>query len=100
MQLGADFSLGHNGFTGLIGEVVAYSGTLTAAQAAQVDAYLMAKWEGVGAAGGTNYLPAATAVSLTASGATLNLGYVNQTIASLNGVQGTASSLASARIRP
>ena len=76
-------------YTGLIGEVVAYSGTLTTAQQAAVNAYLGASW-GVSTPGGTNFLPTATSVNLSGSGASLNLGNVTQTIADLSGVAGSS----------
>ena len=66
-----------------------YSSTLATAQQALVNAYLDAKWLNQGTAGGTNFLPSATAVNLTGASASLNLGYVNQTIGELNGVAGS-----------
>ena len=54
-----DYSL-NRAYTGLIGEVVAYSGTLTMAQQAAVNAYLETKW-----LDGGNILPTTTALSLT-----------------------------------
>ena len=76
-------------YTGLIGEVLAYSGTLTTGQQAAVNAYLNAKWLGIGAGGG-NFLPTTTALSLTTSAAAVNLGYGNQTVAELSGVAGSS----------
>ena len=81
-------------YTGLIGEVVAYSGTLTSAQQAAVNNYLEAKWLGAsavgGVVGGSNLLPSTTPVTLTGAGATLDLGAGNETIASISGVAGSA----------
>ena len=71
----------------MIGEVLVYSGTLTASQQAEVNAYLDTKW--LGYAGG-NILPATTPVSLTTSAAALNLGYGNQSLAELSGVAGSS----------
>ena len=74
-------------YNGYIGKVVVYSGTLTASQQTAVSEYLEAKWLGVGVPGG-NALPSTSPVSLTAVGATLNIGY-DQSIASLSGVAGS-----------
>ena len=82
-------------YNGLIGEVVAYSGTLSAAQEAAVSAYLDAKWLGVGTLGGSNYLPTSTVLNLTGAGAIVNLGNGSQTVAELNGVAGTSIVFAS-----
>ena len=77
-------------YNGLIGKVLVYSGTLTTDQQAAVNAYLNAKWLGVGVLGGSNLLPTNSPVSLTAAGAALNLGYGNQSLAELSGVQGSS----------
>jgi fibronectin-binding autotransporter adhesin len=66
---------------GDISEVLVYSGVLSESDRKLVEQYLQAKWFGV--------LPPATAVSLTASGATLDLNGVTQTIGSLAGVAGS-----------
>ena len=77
----------NNYYNGYVGEVAVYSGLLTAGQQAAVNEYLEAKWLGVGVPGG-NFLPSTSPVSLTAVGATLNIGY-DQTIPSLSGVPGS-----------
>ena len=66
-------------------EVLAYSGTMSAAQQQAVAAYLQCKWQGIGTTG--NVLPAGTAVSI-ASGATLDVEGANQTVDSLNNSNG------------
>ena len=76
----------------MIGEVVAYSGTLTAAQQAAVNAYLDAKWLNIGPQAG-GFLPTTSAVSLTTSAAALNLGYSSQSLAELSGVPGSTVAL-------
>ena len=70
--------------------MVVYSGSLTTGQQTAVNEYLEAKWLGTasGYVVGDNLLPSSTPVSLTAVGATLNIGY-DQTIASLSGVAGS-----------
>ena len=82
-------------FTGDIGEVIGYSGVLNSTQLAAVTAYLNYKWFGTVTPGfaGTNLLPTTTTVSLTASGASLDLTGSSQTIASLSGVGGTTVTL-------
>ena len=77
-------------YTGLIGEVVTYSSTLTTAQAAAVNAYLDAKWLNIGTIGGSNFLPTSTVLNLSGAGATVNLGYGSQTVAELSGVAGSS----------
>jgi autotransporter-associated beta strand protein len=69
-------------------EVIFYNRVLTNDERLAVEAYLTAKWfEGM--SGGNNILPTTTALSLTASGATLDLNGVNQTVASIVGVAGS-----------
>jgi len=63
---------------GDVGELLVFDHALTPAERLQMEQYLQAKWYGV--------LPATTAVDITASGATLDLNGVNQTIGSLAGV--------------
>ena len=83
-------------FGGTIGEVLVFNSTLTAAQQMQVDAYLNAKWLTSGTPSvSNNILPAASSVNLTGSGATLDLGTTNQTVASLAGVAGSSVNLES-----
>ena len=64
-----------------IGELLVFDHALSAADRLQMEQHLQAKWYGV--------LPATTAVDITASGATLDLNGVNQTIGSLAGVDGS-----------
>jgi autotransporter-associated beta strand protein len=74
-------------YTGDVGEVLAYSSTLTAATRQAVEAYLEYKWLGIGtpiSVAGSNCLPAATALTLSA-GSTVDLNGVNQQVASLTG---------------
>ena len=78
MRLGG--STGERSY-GDVGEVLVFNRALTAAERLQMEQYLQAKWYGV--------LPSKTAVNLTASGATLDLNGVNQTIGSLAGVDGS-----------
>ena len=83
--LGAAVNANYDGY---VGEVVVYSGTLNTVQQAAVNNYLNAKWLGIGAPS-SNFLPSTTPVSLTGAGALLDLGYNNETIASLSGVAGS-----------
>ncbi len=80
---------------GDIGEVIVYGSALTTAQRTQVESYLMTKWLG-GGGSTADLLPATTAVNLTASGATLDLNSLNQTVGSLSGVTGSKLMLGSA----
>ncbi len=83
-------------FSGYVGEVLAFSGTLTTAQQQAVEAYLNAKW-GLGISPslltsalpltytGGNLLPTTTNLILGGSGtATLDLDSLNQQVASLS----------------
>ena len=73
-----------------IGEVLAFSSTLTAAQQQQVQSYLMYKWMGT-VSSGANGLPSSTDVTIS-GGSTLDLsGQAAQTIASLNSTDGLGS---------
>ncbi len=74
--LGAGWG-GTNAFVGDVGEILIYSSTLTAAQQAGIQAYLIAKWEN------PVMLPQTTPVVLS-SGGTLNLNGVTSTIGSLS----------------
>ena len=76
-------------FDGYIGEVVAYSSSLSASQFQAVEAYLNAKW-GLGISGfpaatggGNNLLPSGTRLTI-AAGATLDLSSGSQQLASLS----------------
>ena len=80
-------------YTGKIGEVLVYSGTLTTAQQAEINAALVAKWENTTPTIGNNLLPTTTTISLSASTATFDLGYNNQAVASLSGVAGSTVSV-------
>ena len=82
---------------GDLGEVIVYGSALTAAQRTQVESYLMMKWLG-GGGSTADLLPTSTAVNLAASGATLDLNGLNQTIASLSGTAGSRLMLGSATL--
>ncbi len=75
-------------YQGDIGEVLVYNGVLSTADQQAVTQYLAAKWFDIGSTG-NNLLPTSTAVSITGSGATFDLGNVSQTIGSLAGVAGS-----------
>ncbi len=74
---------------GDIGELLVFTSVLTSQERGEVEAYLNRKWKG----GNANILPTTTALSLTTSGATLDLNGVTQTVASLSGVAGTSIAL-------
>jgi autotransporter-associated beta strand protein len=76
-------------FYGDIGEVIAFSSTLSAAQSQYVSNYLQTKWFG-GSAGNGGALPATTPVTISNGGA-LDLTNVTQTIASLSSTDGHGS---------
>ncbi|HEX4000413.1 MAG TPA: PA14 domain-containing protein, partial [Pirellulales bacterium] len=82
-------------FDGTVGEVLVYNGTLTTAQQQAVDLYLDEKWFSGLTYSSSNILPATTAMNLTGSTATLDLGNTNQTVASLTGVSGSTVNLES-----
>ncbi len=82
-------------FSGQIGEVLAYSTSLSAAQMQQADAYLMNKW--FPAATSSNVLPVGAHVQISA-GAALDLNDTVQTIASLSGASGASVYLGSAAL--
>ena len=93
LSLGGSF--GENSH-GSLGEVLVYNAVLSAAERAQVEAYLSQKWFGTSV--GIGNLPTTTAVSFTGAG-TLNLNNVNQTIASLaSAVGGSQVTLGSATL--
>ncbi|MEI6235469.1 MAG: C25 family cysteine peptidase [Planctomycetota bacterium] len=69
-----------------IGEIVAYSSALNATDRASVEAYLNAKWFGIGSTL-PNLLPVGTAVTIS-SGATFDLSGALQTVASLTANDG------------
>ncbi len=72
---------------GDIAEMLVYTSALSAADRANVETYLRAKWQG---APGPSPLPATTPVSLTSASAVLNLTNLNGgTIGSLSGVAGS-----------
>jgi autotransporter-associated beta strand protein len=82
-------------YNGDIAEILIFDRSLSAAERQQVEAYLATKWDG---AGFSNVLPAGTDLAL-ASGATLDLNGIHQTIASLSdhaGGGGTITNSASA----
>jgi autotransporter-associated beta strand protein len=74
-------------FAGLLDEVKFFNGALTPSQVASLFE------TNTVAGGGQQYLPAATAVSMPTSGASLDLNDNNQTIGSLSGVSGTSVAL-------
>ena len=71
-------------FSGDIAEVLVYGRALTVAERQQIETYLSLKWLG-GPSPVSDLLPTATAVTLTADGATLDLNGTSQSIASLAG---------------
>ena len=75
-------------YQGDIGEVLVYDGVLSDFDNQAVTQYLAAKWLGIGSTG-NDLLPTGTAVSITGSGATFDLGNISQTIGSLAGVEGS-----------
>lgn len=81
---------GYNGTSefsdGDIGEVLVFTSVLGEEERRAVEAYLSRKWKGVGT---SNVLPTNTALSLTASGAKLNVNGVTQAVGSIAGVTGT-----------
>ena len=85
VQQGQSFP--NNYFNGDIGEILVYNAALSDAERQAVDAYLNGKWalgiSGIGA-GGNNLLPVITALTI-ADLSTLDLGGVNQQLASLTG---------------
>jgi autotransporter-associated beta strand protein len=66
---------------GSVGEVLVFNRVLNTTERQQMEAYLQGKWYG--------QLAPSDNVSITASGATLDLNGVNQTIGSLTGVDGS-----------
>ncbi|HEY3322308.1 MAG TPA: autotransporter-associated beta strand repeat-containing protein [Planctomycetota bacterium] len=82
--LGAYWNVTNRPYGGDIAEALIFTAPLTAAQQQAVENYLVAKWVNHSL---QNVLPATTPIAL-AAGATLDLGGVNQTIASLSGAGG------------
>ena len=76
--------------TGDIGELVIAPVAMSDADRGAIEAYLVRKWTGFIPA---NPLPTAGPLSLTASGATLNVNGVTQTTGSISGVAGTSIAL-------
>jgi autotransporter-associated beta strand protein len=78
-------------FDGDIGEVIAYSGNLSASDRTTIENYLMYKWFGIGSpnALSSTVLPTASPVNITGAGAMLDLNNNIQTISSLSGVVGS-----------
>ena len=72
-------------YYGNVGEILAYSTSLSTANRQADEAYLNAKWLNIGTSGGANLLPTSSPIILGGSGATLNLGYESQTVASISG---------------
>jgi autotransporter-associated beta strand protein len=83
----ADRNTIHNGNQSQA-EVIVYNTLLNSAQVQQVEAYLDAKWFGIGV--GSNILPTSTPVTLS-NGATLDMSSVTQTIGSLSSTDGLGS---------
>ena len=84
-------------YYGDVGEIIAYSGSLSTADMQADQAYLNAKWMSTSSImGGTNFLPANTPVTLSGSGATLDLGYESQTLGSITGAAGSSILMAPA----
>jgi fibronectin-binding autotransporter adhesin len=83
-------------YVGSLGEIVIYNSALNATDKARVEAYLAAKWLGIGSL--ANILPTTTDVNITASGASLDLNNVNQQISSLGGVAGSLVTMGSGRL--
>jgi fibronectin-binding autotransporter adhesin len=81
--------------SGTLAEVIEYPSALTSTQRAQVQAYLDAKWLGIGFT--SNGLPVTSPVTV-AVGATLDLNGTNQTVASLAGPAGAAVTLGSGNL--
>ena len=78
-------------WAGDIGEVLVYSGALTAAQRQAVESYLSYKWLGAAAPGGASgVLPATTPVTIS-NGGTFDLTNGTQTISSLTSTDGMGS---------
>ena len=71
---------------GDIGEFLVFTSVLTPMERQQVQDYLARKWQG---AGTLNVLPTTTKVTLTNSGAKLDINGVIQSVAGLSGVSGT-----------
>ena len=86
--LGGGFNATENS-DGDIGELLVFNSVLTSQERGEVEAYLNRKWRG----GNTNVLPTTTALSLTTTGATIDLNGVTQTVASVSGVTGTTIAL-------
>ncbi len=81
--------------SGTLAEVIEYATALSATQRTQVQAYLDAKWLGIGFT--SNGLPATSPVTV-AAGATLDLNGTNQTVASLAGPAGATVTLGSGNL--
>ena len=84
-------------FCGDIAEVLVYGRALSVTERQQVESYLALKWLG-GPGPCNDLLPAATAVNLTADGATLDLNGTSQGVASLAGVAGSRVLLGAATL--
>ncbi len=76
--------------TGDVGELIVVKGSLAESDRAAIEAYLARKWTG---AIPTNPLPTTGSVTLSASGATLAVNGVTQTIGALSGVAGSTITL-------
>ncbi len=76
--------------TGDIGELIIAPVAMSDADRGAIEAYLVRKWTGFMPA---NPLPTTGTLSLTASGATLNINGVTQTTGSISGVAGTSIAL-------
>ena len=76
--------------TGDVGELIVVQGILSDSDRAAIEGYLARKWTGYLP---TNPLPTTGTVSLSASGATLAVNGVTQTLAGISGVAGTSIAL-------
>ena len=75
-----------------VAELLVYSGSLSAAQTAQTEAYLETKYFGSGNTAGSNLLPITTPLTI-ASGATLDLDGASQQLASLSDSGGSGGAV-------
>ncbi|MEM7601783.1 MAG: autotransporter-associated beta strand repeat-containing protein, partial [Verrucomicrobiota bacterium] len=95
-RVGRGFGGANQSYDGDLGEIIIYDRSLTPEERVLVEAYLRDKWFGTsGSVTASNILPTDTDVNITNSGATLDLNGVNQQIASLEGVSGSAVTMGS-----
>ena len=77
-------------YYGDVGEIIAFSSSLSTAQRQAVESYLTGEW--LQSPNAANLLPTTAQVNLSGPGAVLDLGYNSQTVNSLNGVAGSTVS--------